>query len=90
MPKRLRAVMVAFGIKSYPALAEIVGANKSSVSEWMRGTHLPRVPEMILLCEQTGLTLDCFIMELVGLNEELHDLECRKDESCPPDGSGAI
>jgi hypothetical protein len=45
---------------------------------------------MILLCEQTGLTLDCFIMELVGLNEELHDLECRKDESCPPDGSGAI
>jgi hypothetical protein len=32
--------------------------NASNLSEWMRFAHLPRVPNMIFLCEKTGLTLD--------------------------------
>jgi hypothetical protein len=55
---RLRAVMASFGIKSNPRMAEVCGATASSVNNWLLGYNLPRVPEMIRLCEQTGLTLD--------------------------------
>lgn len=56
--RRLRAVMTAFQIESYPEMAEICDASKSSVSNWVQGYNLPRVPEMIRLCERTGITLD--------------------------------
>lgn len=55
---RLRAVMASFGITSNPKMAEVCGASASSVNNWLLGYNLPRVPEMMRLCDQTGLTLD--------------------------------
>ena len=55
---RLRAVMIAFQIATYPQLAKICDASTSSVNNWLSGANLPRVPEMIRLCERTGITLD--------------------------------
>ena len=55
---RLRAVMSAFGIQSNPRMGEICGTTGSAVNNWLLGYNLPRVPEMIRLCDQTGLTLD--------------------------------
>jgi hypothetical protein len=55
---RLRAVMSSFGIPSNPKMGEVCGTTSSAVNNWLLGYNLPRVPEMIRLCEQTGLTLD--------------------------------
>jgi hypothetical protein len=60
---RLRAVMAEFEIKSNPAMAETCGTSTSAVSNWLAPPRAdwknrPKVPEMITLCEKTGLTLD--------------------------------
>ena len=55
---RLRAVMEAFQITTHPKLAEVCGTSRSVVNNWLMGDNLPRVPEMIRLCERTGITLD--------------------------------
>lgn len=55
---RLRAVMAEFGISSQVELADLCGVNNARVNQWMIGNNLPRVPEMLQLCEKTGLTLD--------------------------------
>lgn len=55
---RLRELMTARRIKSYPAMAAICGTNPSVVSNWLQGYSLPRVPEMSRLCENTGVSLD--------------------------------
>ena len=56
--KPLRAVMMDFNIVSNNMLAEICGTTKSAINNWLLGYNLPRVPEMIRLCERTGITLD--------------------------------
>jgi transcriptional regulator with XRE-family HTH domain len=56
--KRIKAIMEAFGIPSYPKMGEICGTTKSNVGNWRSGYALPRVPQMIQLCERTGVTLD--------------------------------
>lgn len=55
---RLRALQIAFGIKSYAELGAICGASASVVGNWMSEVNLPRVPEMARLCDRTGVTLD--------------------------------
>ena len=51
---RLRAIMAEFHIATVDELAEIVGANRSAVSNWVNAINLPRVPEMGRLCDKTG------------------------------------
>lgn len=55
---RLRAVMKAFQIESYPQMADICQTTPSNVGNWCNAYALPRIPEMIRLCERTGITLD--------------------------------
>ena len=55
---RLRAIMQAFGISTNPKMASICDTTPSAVNNWLLGNNLPRVPEMIRLCERTGVTLD--------------------------------
>ena len=62
---RLRAVMQAFDIATNPEMAVLCGATTSAVNNWRLGYNLPRVPEMIRLAEQTGLTLDWLYRGLV-------------------------
>ena len=56
--KRLRAVMSVFQITTNVQMAEVCGSTKSAVNNWMLGYNLPRVPDMMQLCERTGITLD--------------------------------
>lgn len=65
LPTRLRAVMAHVADKKdtrTQARAKFAthwcDSNTSNLSEWLRFAHLPRVPNMISLCEKTGLTLD--------------------------------
>jgi transcriptional regulator with XRE-family HTH domain len=83
---RLEAVMEAFGIASYPELAEICEASKSAVNNWMNGYNLPRVPEMTRLCERTGITLDWLYRGMVASMDpkqltELNRILRKKDSS---------
>lgn len=55
---RLRAVKKAFGIPNFREFGEICEVTESVVQNWMIGSASPRYPEMIKLCERTGLTLD--------------------------------
>jgi transcriptional regulator with XRE-family HTH domain len=71
LPTRLRAVMRAFGL-TYQTFGEAIGVGYSTVTEIMRGAHLPRVPEMLLLCERTGLTLGwIYAGSEIGIDEKL-------------------
>lgn len=55
---RLRSVMQECEIKSNRELGEVCGVTVSAVNNWISGYNLPRVPEMVRLCSQTGITLD--------------------------------
>jgi transcriptional regulator with XRE-family HTH domain len=55
---RLRSVMSRFEIVGNRALADICGTTPSAVNNWLSAYNLPRIPEMIRLCERTGVTLD--------------------------------
>jgi transcriptional regulator with XRE-family HTH domain len=55
---RLWAIKAVCGIRTNPELAKICETTPSAVNNWLRGYNLPRVPEMILLCERAGVTLD--------------------------------
>ena len=90
---RLDAVMKAFGIEPYPKLAEICDATKSAVSNWMNRYNLPRVPEMIRLCERTDITLDWLYRgSEAGMNPkllmELNRILREKDSSRTDSTSG--
>jgi hypothetical protein len=72
---RLRAVMDRFQITTHPQLAKICGTSKSCVNNWLGGKNLPRVPEMIRLCEQTGITLDwlyCGVIHSMDAKVAIH------------------
>ena len=72
MAARLRAIMAEFHIATVDELAEIVGANRSAVSNWVNAINLPRVPEMGRLWrDKTGLTLE-FICTEVHLLASAH------------------
>jgi hypothetical protein len=55
---RLRAMMAEFEVVGNREFGEMLGTTGSVVNNWRLGYNLPRVPEMIRLCEQTGVTLD--------------------------------
>ena len=55
---RVRAVMAEFEMDTNEDLGNACGAQSGTVNNWLRGDNGPRVPEMIRLCENTGLTLD--------------------------------
>ena len=55
---RLQAIRAEFHLDSLTSFAEAVGASNSTVNQWLGAANLPRVPEMITLCERTNLTLD--------------------------------
>ena len=55
---RLRAIMAEFDVVGHRAMSELCGASTSSVNNWLHGYNLPRVPEMIQLSVNTGITLD--------------------------------
>lgn len=55
---RLRAVMAHFEMSGHAELAELCGAGVSAVGMWLRGSNLPRVDEMIRLCQALNLSLD--------------------------------
>lgn len=55
---RLRAVMAEFNILTNAEMGDFCGASGSVVNNWINRTNLPRIPEMLKLCEKTGLTLD--------------------------------
>jgi hypothetical protein len=63
---RLVAVMDEFCIGGNRALGDLCGATPSAVNNWRLGYNLPRVPEIIRLCEQTGITLDWLYRGFVG------------------------
>lgn len=56
--ERLKAIQIAFQLTTNPLLGDVCGAKASAVNNWKLGYSLPRVPEMIRLCERTGVTLD--------------------------------
>lgn len=56
--ERIRAVMLEFKLENYRQLGALIGATNGTVSNWANALNLPRVPEMIALCENTGVTLD--------------------------------
>jgi len=56
---RLRAVMAAFDLPRFRDLADLCGdVSCSAVNQWLQSGNLPRVPQMIVPGEKTGLTLD--------------------------------
>jgi transcriptional regulator with XRE-family HTH domain len=55
---RLDALMSELEVVGYRAIGVLCGTSANVVSNWMNGYNLPRVPEMIRLCEKTGVTLD--------------------------------
>jgi hypothetical protein len=55
---RLRQIMEVFHIADYIEMGELCGASCSQVNNWLNDYNLPRVPEMIRLCDQIGITLD--------------------------------
>ena len=63
---RLRAVMSEFQIDGQRPLAEICDTTVSAANNWLQGYNLPRIPEMILLAERTGITLDWIYRGHVG------------------------
>ena len=63
---RLRAVMADLECLNNKAFADRFGTTESAVNNWRLGYNLPHVPEMIRLCEQTGITLDWLYRGFVG------------------------
>jgi transcriptional regulator with XRE-family HTH domain len=63
---RLRAVMAALNLTTNKDLGELCEATDGAVNNWRCGYNLPRVPEMIRLCERTGITLDWLHRGYVG------------------------
>jgi transcriptional regulator with XRE-family HTH domain len=60
---RLRALKVELQLVNNRAFGELCGANESQVNNWLTGVQrdngsMPRVPQMALLCDATGVTLD--------------------------------
>lgn len=69
---RIQAIMIAFGIDTQVELASIIDVSVSNVREWFRLKHLPRVPEMIILAEQTYVTLDwIYTGNSAGVDDEV-------------------
>lgn len=75
---RLRAVMAEFQIVGNRALGEICGATNSAVNNWLCGYNLPRVPEMMRLCEQTGVTLDWLYRGSMGVMDATRSIRLAK------------
>jgi hypothetical protein len=50
--------MAAFEMNGNAALGGVCWTTASVVNNWLQGYNLPRVPEMIRLCDQFGITLD--------------------------------
>ena len=64
---RLRAIKKEFDIKCNREMGEVCGgASFSQVNNWLNDNNLPRVPEMISLCELTGITLDWLYRGHIG------------------------
>jgi hypothetical protein len=55
---RLVALMRELEVVGYRAIGALCDTRANVVSNWMNGYNLPRVPEMIQLCDKTGVTLD--------------------------------
>lgn len=55
---RLRAVMSELGIATNPEFAEWCAATGGRVNNWLIANNLPLIPQMVILCERTGITMD--------------------------------
>jgi hypothetical protein len=60
---RLRALKAELQLLNNRAFGELCGATESQVNNWLTGISrengsMPRVPQMALLCDNTGITLD--------------------------------
>lgn len=64
--ERLEAVMAEFHVARNKDLGDLCGTSHSCVNNWRHGYNLPRVPDMIRLCEHTGITLDWLYRGFVG------------------------
>lgn len=63
---RLEAVMAEFQAPHNKDLGDLCGTTHNAVNNWRHGYNLPRVPQMIRLCEHTGITLDWLYRGFVG------------------------
>jgi hypothetical protein len=63
---RLRAVKAELQLPNDQAFAELCSGTCSRVNNWLNGYNLPHVPDMIRLCERTGITLDWLYRDFAG------------------------
>ena len=70
--KRLLAIIDEFkltedGDGAARSLGEICGgANSSAASNWLQGYNFPKIPQLIALCDRTGITLDWLLRGTLG------------------------
>lgn len=55
--ERLDELMIEKNINSL-ALSKIVGVNSSTILRWLKGTMIPNIDKLAILCEYFGVTAD--------------------------------